>query len=154
VLLAAAVLLQTWLTSGAARCLAEDAGAAMAPAAPAYPYRFEARLGAFAHGVGSVEDNTVDLNVELVFPRLPFGQDAWLSFLVPRPHVGGMVNLSGKTSYVYGGALWTVPLWYGFFAEGFFGGAIHDGSRLGTPTQAALGCNPLFSCGRLAGLFV
>jgi lipid A 3-O-deacylase len=154
VLLAAAVLLQTWLTSGAARCLAEDAGAAMAPAAPAYPYRFEARLGAFAHGVGSVEDNTVDLNVELVFPRLPFGQDAWLSFLVPRPHVGGMVNLSGKTSYVYGGALWTVPLWYGFFAEGFFGGAIHDGFRLGTPTQAALGCNPLFSCGRLAGLFV
>jgi len=42
-----------------------------------------------------------------------------------------MINLSCKTSYVYGRGLWTFPLWYGRFAEGFFGGAVHDGSLAG-----------------------
>jgi hypothetical protein len=38
------------------------------------PYRFEVRFGGFAHGVGSVEKGTFDLNGELVFPRFPMGK--------------------------------------------------------------------------------
>jgi len=155
-LLAAVTLLQVGVLTSVP-CRAADVGAPAPPVAAPAPvllpnsYRYEVRFGAFAHGVGGVESGTVDLNGEFVFPRLPFAQDQWWNFFIPRPHVGGMVNLSGRTSYVYGGALWTIPLWQGIFAEGFFDGAVHDGSRFGTPTQAALGCNPLFHAGGSLG---
>ena len=115
------------------------------------PRRMELRFGGFAHGVGSVEGITADLNAELVFPRFPIGQGEWWSFLIPRPHVGGLLNLSDRTSYVYGGGLWTVPLSYGCFGEAFFGGAIHNGSLLGDATHAALGCQGLFHVGGSLG---
>jgi lipid A 3-O-deacylase len=67
------------------------------------PYRFEIHFGGFAHGVGSVEKGTIDLNGELVFPRFPIGQTEWWNFLVPRFHIGGNVNLSGRTSSIYAG---------------------------------------------------
>jgi hypothetical protein len=150
-LLAAALLAATWATLGPPDCLAAELTAPTPTAALIDPPRWEVRLGAFAHGVGSIEEGTVALNPELVLPRLPFGQDEWWAILVPRPHVGGMINVSGKTSYVYGGALWTLPLWYGFFAEGFFGGAVHNGSLLGEPGRVALGCNPVFHVGGSLG---
>jgi len=115
------------------------------------PYRQELRFGGFAHGHGSVEANTWDLNGEWVLPRFPFGQGEWWSFLVPRPHVGVMANLNGRTSYVYGGALWTIPLVYGFFFEPFFGGAVHNGTLQGTLDHVALGCQPLFHVGGSLG---
>jgi lipid A 3-O-deacylase len=118
------------------------------------PYRAEVRVGGFAHGVGSVESGTFDLNGELVLPRLPFGQGEWWSFLVPRPHIGGIANLDNRSSYVYGGALWTVPLVYGFFWEAFFGGAAHNGSLNGTFDHVALGCQPLFHVGGSLGYTV
>jgi lipid A 3-O-deacylase len=71
--------------------------------------------------------------------------------LIPRFHIGGDVNLSRRTSSIYAGALWTVPLWDRFFAEGFLDGAVHNGSRFGTEELAALGCNPLFHVGGSLG---
>lgn len=32
--------------------------------------KYEFRLGGFAHGVGSVESGSVDVNAELIFPKL------------------------------------------------------------------------------------
>jgi len=108
--------------------------------------RFEVRGGIFAHGVGSVEQNTYDLNVELLTPRvLPFGAGQWWSLLVPRFQIGGFLNMSDRTSALYGGALWTFPIYAGLFSELSAGGAVNNGSVDGTATRSALGCQGAFN---------
>jgi lipid A 3-O-deacylase len=112
---------------------------------------FEARFGVFAHGVGSVEEGTVDLNGSIVTPRiLPGVTGAW-SFLVPRVHFGGAANLSDRTSFVYTGAVWTIPVWDRVFAEAYVGPAVHNGSLGPTSTLAGLGCPVLFHAGASLG---
>jgi len=118
--------------------------------------RFEFRFGVGMHGVGSVESGTVGLNPEIVFPQLRFADwptDPQWAFIIPRLHVGGMVNLSGRTSYGYVGALWTLNVTERLFAEAFVGGAVHDGSLSGNSAanQAALGCRVLFHVGGSVG---
>jgi lipid A 3-O-deacylase len=112
------------------------------------PTRWEVRFGGFAHGVGSVESGTWDLNGEIVvgsfFGPNPLG--AW-SPLIPRLHAGVNGNLNGRTSVVYAGFLWTVPLTQRFFAELFLDGAFHNGSLTGSTTQVALGCEAQFHVG-------
>jgi hypothetical protein len=118
--------------------------------------RFEFRFGVGAHGVGSVESGSVDLNPEIVFPQLPlFGlpaDPAW-AWIVPRFHLGGMINLAGRTSFGYAGLVWTYQFINGVFVEGFFGGAVHNGSLAGNPAahEAALGCRGLFHAGASIG---
>jgi lipid A 3-O-deacylase len=112
------------------------------------PYSIEVRLGGFLHGVGGNEKGTYDLNPELIFPRLPFFQTQWWNVFVPRPHVGGMVNLEGRTSDLYAGALWSFPLPYHTFFELFVDGAIHDGVENNPqPGHSGLGCPALFHVG-------
>jgi lipid A 3-O-deacylase len=118
--------------------------------------RFEFRFGVGMHGVGSVESGTVSLNPEIVFPQLRLGDwpiDPRWAFLIPRLHIGGMANLSGRTSYGYAGALWTLGVTERLFVEGFLGGALHDGSLTGNAAanQAALGCRLLFHVGGSVG---
>jgi lipid A 3-O-deacylase len=112
------------------------------------PRSFQLRFGAFAHGVGGIEQGTYDLSPEIVFPAFPLGQGQWWSVLIPRPHVGGLVNLEGKTSSIYGGALWTFPLPYRFFAELFLDGDKYFGYEDNPPPgRAGLGCPYLFHDG-------
>ena len=116
------------------------------------PQYFEVRLGAFAHGVGSVESGSVDVNAEFVFPQLwthP-GSPGW-NWLVPRPHIGVSINSAGKTDYAYVGALWTYDITPRFFVETFAGGAVHDGAISGDPTRSALGSRVLFHVGASVG---
>jgi lipid A 3-O-deacylase len=114
--------------------------------------RYELRLGLFLHGVGSAEQGTGDLNPELVFPRLPFGQSNWWNILIPRPHVGAMLNVDGRTSSVYAGALWTFPLPQHFFAELFFDGEAQNGYLTDAPPgHSNLGCRYLFHDGGSLG---
>lgn len=116
------------------------------------PHGFEFRFGGFAHGVGGAEQGTVDLNPEIVFPRLPFGQGYWWNVLIPRPHAGGLINLEGRTSAVYAGALWTFPLPHRFFAELFLDGDKHDGYVINPPPgHSGLGCPYLFHDGGSLG---
>jgi hypothetical protein len=115
------------------------------------PFRYEFRFGAFAHGIGGVERNTADVNTEFVLPRLSLGGSEWWTFTIPRPHFGGLANVSGRTSAVYGGALWTVPLTSQIFGEVFVDGAVHNGSLAGGPDQSALGCRALFHSGASLG---
>lgn len=113
--------------------------------------KYEFRLGSFLHGVGGREKGYADLNAEFVLPD-PWPQ-SWqpsnprMRFLLPRPHFGTMVNFNGMTSYVYAGALWTFPLPYNFFIEGFVGGAVHNGVLQDDPNRASLGCRELFHSG-------
>jgi hypothetical protein len=112
---------------------------------------FEARLGAFAHGVGSIEKETVTVSLDFVTPRLLPARNEWWDALVPRAYVGGMINLQGRTSSVHAGALWLFPITDRIFAEGFFGGALHDGSINGDATHSALGSRVLFHAGGSLG---
>ena len=138
------------LVSGraAAGCLLCGPAAGAAGAYFYDPYSIEVRLGGFLHGVGGAEKGTYDLNPELIFPRLPFFQTQWWNVFVPRPHVGGMVNLEGRTSDLYAGALWSFPLPYHTFFELFVDGAIHDGVENNPqPGHSGLGCPALFHVG-------
>jgi lipid A 3-O-deacylase len=115
------------------------------------PNRFELRLGAFEVLAGP-ERHTFDINPELVAPRLPFFQDQWWGVFVPRPHLGALVNLEGKTSAVYAGGLWSFPLPFRTFFELFVDGAVHDGyKQFPPPGRTGLGCPALFHVGGSLG---
>jgi hypothetical protein len=137
------------------------------------PTRWEFRFGGFAHGVGSIERETWDINAEIVVGSF-FGRAAlgvW-SPLIPRLHAGVNLNVSGRhrtcvimrgpgdcveasfrgaTSVGYVGLLWTLPVTDHFFVEAFLDGAAHDGSATGSPRQVALGCEAQFHLGGSAG---
>jgi lipid A 3-O-deacylase len=116
-------------------------------AAPLYdPTKFEIRGGYMAAPFG-VEAGTSDLTAAVVFPkwvRLP----GWQDMLIPRVRVGGVANLSGRTSYAYADGLWTANF-NRAFAEIFFGGLVHDGPLVNNvdPTATALGCRELYHLG-------
>jgi lipid A 3-O-deacylase len=113
---------------------------------------YELRFGAFAHGVASAEQHTFDLNPELVLPILPFGQSGSWRLLIPRPHLGALINLEGRTSSVYAGGLWTIPLHDRFFGELFLDGAAHNGyTAVPPPGHSDLGCAFLFHAGVSSG---
>jgi lipid A 3-O-deacylase len=122
------------------------------PTPPQEADTFEARLGAFAHSVGATEAGSVDANVELLLPRLPNNLPEAYKFLVPRPQLGAMINTDGKTSYGYGGVVWTLNFTPQFFLEPMFGGAIHDGDTTALDsTRNMLGCRVLFHTGLSGG---
>jgi hypothetical protein len=116
-----------------------------------HPERFEIRGGVFAHAIGSPEAGSADINAELVAPRF-FTIPGLPDYLTPRLHIGGMGNLAGRTSYVYAGGLWTFNLTPRWFAEGFFGGIVHNGelSDVST-TMNGLGCRWAFHSGGSIG---
>ncbi len=111
---------------------------------------FETRFGAFYHGMGNPEKNTVDLSGELVIAKPDFGTAYW-TYMIPRPHVGGSLNLSHKTSFAYAGALWTFPVYQSWFFETYLDAAFHNGVLDGDPTRSAMGCDPLFHVGASLG---
>jgi lipid A 3-O-deacylase len=123
------------------------------PTLPPGPDTFEARLGVFAHAVGSTEEGGVDANVELLLPQLPNNLPDQYKFLVPRPQFGGMINTGGKTSYGYFGVAWTLNILPRFFLEPMFGGAVHDGNATAEPVpdENTLGCRVLFHTGISGG---
>ena len=114
---------------------------------------FEARLGAFAHSIGSTEAGGVDANVELLLPQFPNNLPVQYKFLVPRPQFGAMINTGGKTSYGYAGVVWTLNILPSFFLEPMFGGAVHDGNAtaIPVPDENTLGCRVLFHTGLSGG---
>ena len=116
------------------------------------PTRWELRFGGFAHGVGSREKETWDINGEIVvgsfFGPNPLG---FWSPLIPRLHAGVNGNLSGRTSVFYAGLLWTVPITEHFFVETFLDGATDNGSLNGDATHNALGCDAQFHVGASVG---
>jgi lipid A 3-O-deacylase len=113
---------------------------------------FEVRFGEYVHGVGSVEQYTPDISGSIVTPRLSFGATGYWTYFLPRLQLGGSYNLAGRTSFAYLDILYTVPITKWLFVEPFFGGAIHNGSLVGTPTLSDLGCRELFHVGASIGI--
>jgi lipid A 3-O-deacylase len=93
------------------------------------------------------ERGTSDLNLELVLPKWWRAAPA-RDWLLPRLNAGTTVNLDGRTSFLYGGGLWT----YDYTARGFVelsvGGMVHNGQLTGSdPRLARLGCRALYALG-------
>jgi hypothetical protein len=105
----------------------------------------ELRLGVSAHDPGGPESGTANLNGEILSARPVAFADPVLNLLVPRLHLGGSLNFSGRTSFAYAGLTWTFDITPSIFVEGSFGGAVHNGKT--DPITAhhdALGCTALF----------
>ena len=120
------------------------ARASESPVAPSW--LSEVRIGAFAHDPASPEKGSADLNAEILFAR-PFSPDnAFLRYLVPRPHLGATANFAGRTSQIYAGGTWTFDLTRSFFVEGAFGGSLNNGDASVRVRKArnAIGSNVLF----------
>ena len=83
----------------------------------------ELRLGVLAHDPVSPERGTADINGEILFKPLP--NVPWML----RPHVGGTVNTSGKTSHVYAGLSWGMDLSERVFIEASLGGVLQNGKN-------------------------
>ena len=112
---------------------------------------FEVRGGAFAHSIGGREAGSVDINAELLGPRL-LNVPVEYSYFIPRPQVGVMINTANRTSYAYVGMVWTLNLTRQFFLEPIFGGSFNNGQVLAPDnTWNSLGCHAMFHTGLSAG---
>jgi lipid A 3-O-deacylase len=132
--------------------VAGGAGGAFAAGAPtprpAQPGPLsELRIGGLAHDPWGPEAGSPSLSGEILLNKPFTPADLFTSYFVPRPHVGGSLNLGPKTSFAYTGLTWTFDLAPRLFVEGTLGGAIHTGEtrdQFVAPGRAALGCSPLF----------
>lgn len=146
---ARAAALVTLIGAGAAH--AADAPAPVPPyVPPSRPVSIisEVRLGGAAQDPWSNERDTAAVNGELLIAKPVLALDPFWSYFVPRFTAGGSLNVSGRTSYAYLGATWTVDVTERIFVEGFFGAAFHNGATgpraYVPPTFNSLGCSPLF----------
>ncbi|RDI57774.1 acyloxyacyl hydrolase [Microvirga subterranea] len=129
---------------------AADLGPVGSPTAPgpgqAQPaFLSEVRLGLSAHDPGGPESGTANLTGEILSVRPFTFANPDLDLLVPRLHLGGSLNFSGRTSFAYAGLTWTFDITPSIFIEGSLGGAVHNGETDPIPAHHdALGCTALF----------
>jgi hypothetical protein len=105
----------------------------------------EIRIGGTALDPTSPESGSGSLTGEILSVRPFMASDPTMNLFIPRLHVGGSLNLDGKTSFGYAGLTWTFDITPAVFIEGSFGGAVHDGETDPIePYRDALGCHALF----------
>ena len=120
----------------------------VAPVASTGPYGLlsEVRGGIFYHGYDGREAGTVDINAELISPRVVETNSGLWNYLIPRLHLGGNLNTAGRTSDVYTGLTWTFPIYRQLFGELTLGGSYNDGHTQFNPPAdyAPVGCHLMF----------
>jgi lipid A 3-O-deacylase len=101
----------------------------------------EVRLGAMAHDPWSPERGSADIQGEILFAK-PFSLADKSDFLIPRLHLGGAVNTSGKTSHARVGLTWAYDITPKIFVEASLGGALHNGkTAIAAPANRnSMGC--------------
>lgn len=116
----------------------------------AQPMISELRFGAYTHGIGSREEGLYDISGAVLFQKVSLGASLE-SFLSPRPHIG--FSASSRTSAAYAGFTWTYEVSDPVFIELEFGGAVNNGSALGSETEGtnAMGCAVTFREGMNIG---
>lgn len=114
------------------------------------PVISEMRWGVYTHGIGSREEGLVNVSGALLFQKVSLGASLQ-SFLSPRPHVG--FSASSRTSAAYAGLTWTYDITDPVFVELEFGGALNNGSALGSESKGtnAMGCPLTFREGMNIG---
>src|SRR4051812_3394066 len=104
----------------------------------------EVRFGASAQDPSGPESGSGNLTGEILSAR-PWTADPVLNLVIPRLHLGGSLNLGGRTSFGYAGLTWTFDVTPSLFIEGSVGGAVHNGDTDPVaPHHDALGCRALF----------
>lgn len=96
------------------------------------------RFGASWQDFSSPE-NGLNLRAELILPK-PDWQTAWTAVLMPAPLAGLSGHIGHGTSFLYAGALWTVPLTTSLFIEASLAVAANNGFSEPRQGRAALGC--------------
>lgn len=105
----------------------------------------EVRFGVSAQDPDGPESGSANLTGEILSVRPWTSADPVLNLFIPRLHLGGSLNLDGRTSFGYAGLTWTFDVTPSLFVEGSFGGAVHNGETDPvTPHHDALGCRALF----------
>ena len=116
------------------------------PSTGSYGLLSEVRGGVFYHGYDGREAGTVDINAELISPRIVETNTGLWNYLIPRLHLGGNLNTAGRTSDVYTGLTWTFPIYRQLFGELTLGGSYNDGHTQFNPPPdyAPVGCHLMF----------
>ena len=109
----------------------------------------ELRLGGLAQNIeptGGRHEHGANINAEVLFAPVfaPTGNSVTDVVFGFRPHIGATYNLAGTTDKLYVGLTWDAPLARGFFLEGSFGLALHDGAIEDEPGRAQYGCRVNF----------
>jgi hypothetical protein len=110
------------------------------------PTKFEVR-GGYLYAPFGNEVGSSDVTAAVVFPKF-VNLPGWQDLFIPRLRVGGVANVSGKTSYAYADGLWTANF-DRVFTEIFFGGLVHNGPLVNNVDEnaSALGCRQLYHLG-------
>ncbi|WP_349371207.1 acyloxyacyl hydrolase [Salinarimonas sp.] len=108
----------------------------------------EARFGVFSVDPFSEDGaQAAAVHGELLFQRPFTPADLFASYFVPRPHIGGSLDLDGGVSFAFAGLTWSVDLGPRVFVEASLGGALQE-TRASAFTDAGLedgvaaGCGP------------
>jgi len=104
---------------------------------------WEVRSGLYAHDPLSPEAGSVDLNGEILAPKLWQPSDPFWSFLIPHPDIGTTISLGGKTSNLWGGAAWNYDFTDRIFLSPTFGVGVNNGKteNVVPPGWNSVGCN-------------
>jgi len=86
---------------------------------------YDEKTVAIGWGAGGGRENSIGLNAEVIFNPVKFIDHP----LAPRPYIGGMLNLSGETSYIGAGVIWRANLSKTIYADLGIGIVLHDGTR-------------------------
>ncbi|HLW92541.1 MAG TPA: acyloxyacyl hydrolase [Roseiarcus sp.] len=134
--------LLAFLTPVAAADLAPSTATPALPPAPVF-LGWEVRGGVYDHDPLSPERGSVDINGEILAPKLWEGTDPFWSMFIPHPDLGATVNTAGKTSNLYGGAAWNFDITQRFFLSSDFGLGVNDGKTGANvpPHWNEIGCN-------------
>lgn len=132
----APILIIALLWQSAAHAADDPARAASTPS-----FISELRLGILAHDPLSPESGTADFHGQVLFARPTFAAGI-PALAVPRPHLGGALNSSDKTSHLHAGLTWTFDITKTVFVEIGLGGALHSGktANIAPAGRNALGC--------------
>jgi lipid A 3-O-deacylase len=118
-------------------------GQIVAPAPLPTMLGWEFRGGVYAHDPLSPEAGSVDLNAEILAPKLWDTPDPFWSIFIPHPDVGTSISVGGKTSNLWGGAAWNYDITQRIFFSPTFGVGINDGKTGNNvpPGWNTIGCN-------------
>ena len=122
---------------------APAAGPSQSPSPTPALWGWEVRGGVFVHDPLSPEAGSVDINGEVLAPKIFEGSDPFWSQFIPHPALGATVNTAGKTSNLYGGAAWNFAVIGRLFFSADFGVGVNDGKieNPEPPHWNAVGCN-------------
>lgn len=106
---------------------AQEPAAAPPPVGMRGGFLSEARFGVFSVEPFSENgDASGAVHAELLFEKPFTPADLFASYFVPRPHIGGSLDLDGGINFAFAGLTWSFDLNPRVFVEASVGGALQE----------------------------